>query len=281
VNIRAYYRLSKPGIIYGNLISALAGYFFASRLSIVLVQLVSLLFGFAWVIASACTVNNLYDRDIDQKMQRTRKRPSVTGEISEKNAVIFAVVMLAAGLTVLYLGTNLLTAATALCGFLIYTSAYTISKKKTPHSTIIGAFAGATPIIGGYLAYVGHFDLAVWLIGLLMFVWQMPHFYAIAIYREKEYRAANVPSLPITAGQRTGVYAILLYSALFLLTTLLIYVYVRQSIYILAIGVAGLGWFGFNLRGLKFSKTKTWARKSFRLSLIVMLVMSLSLAISG
>ena len=214
--IRAFYEITKPGIIYGNLLTSIAGYFLASDLKINFGTFFGAVIGFGLVIAAACTFNNLADKDIDKRMARTKHRPSVTGQITFRTGIIYGSILLAVGLALLIWLTNLLAVYAALLGFLVYLGAYTYAKRKTSLATLIGSISGATPIVGGYVAYAGHFNMTALIIGLMMLVWQMPHFYAIAIYREKDYKKAKIPVLPATKGYRIAEFWMALFSFLFM-----------------------------------------------------------------
>lgn len=276
---KAFYELSKPGIVYGNLITAVAGYLLACKLRVDWVSFIGMAVGLSLVIAGACAVNNLYDRDIDTKMDRTKKRPSVTGEVSLKAGKVFAVLTTVIGIVVLGFSTNILTMLIALLGFVVYTTAYTFSKRITHHSTLIGSISGATPIVGGYVAYSGHIDAVAIIIGLMMLVWQMPHFYAIAIYREKDYKEAGIPSLPSVAGKKITSYWMMFYTLLFALLSVLLYRYAPVGIiYLTVMGLTSLLWLGLNFSGLFTKGLDVWAKRSFLSSLMVMVIMSLALA---
>lgn len=278
--LKAYYQIIKPGIIYGNILTTIAGYLMACDLHLDLKSFVGAVIGFCLVIGSACTLNNLADRSIDANMERTKKRPSVTGVISLKAGLIYASVLLGGGVVLLVLFTNITTLVVGLVGFVVYVSAYTYSKRKTDLATLIGSVSGATPIVGGYTAFAGHFTLTALIIGMMMLVWQMPHFYAIAIYREKEYRRAKIPVLPITSGYKTTSYWMVFYSFLFLLLSVSLYVYGPVGIaYLLVMSVVGALWLAFNLKGLFLKTFAGWAKQDFRYSLIVLLVMSLMIAL--
>ncbi len=277
--IKAYYELSKPGIIYGNILTAVAGYLLACRLHLHFSSFGGMVAGFMLVIGSACAFNNLADRDIDAKMTRTKNRPSVNGQISTKAGLVYASILAVTGFCLLFSLANPLTALIAAIGFIVYTTAYTYSKRKTHHSTLIGSISGATPIVGGYVAFSGHLDVAAIIIGIMMILWQMPHFYAIAIYRDEDYRRAGIPSLPVIAGKKTTGNYMVVYSLLFAIACILLYRYSNVGLtYLIVMLVVSTFWLGLNIAGL-FTKTiEIWAKKSFHSSLIVMLVMSMAIS---
>jgi len=190
--IRAYYDLAKPRMVYGNLLVAAAGFAYASQ-AIDWVLLLWTLAGLGCVIASACVFNNYFDRGIDAKMERTKHRALASGKIPNRNALLLGAVLLALGIKLLLLFTNLLTFEVALAGFLVYVLVYTPLKPCSPYALFVGAVAGATPPVVGYVAVTNTIDTTAWLFFLFLFVWQLPHFLAIAVYRHDEYAAAKVP----------------------------------------------------------------------------------------
>lgn len=193
---KQYYSLTKPGIIRGNLIHVVAGALFASSISgFQWSPIIGVLIGTSLVIAAACVANNYLDRGIDAKMKRTKNRPSVTGDIPFWNAMIFAKILLIIGFTVLYAFTNLIVVTIGFVAYILYVFAYGWAKRHTVHSTLVGALPGALPAMAGYVAVSGELSIAAWLIFLLITAWQMPHFYAISLFRRGDYKAAGIPVL--------------------------------------------------------------------------------------
>lgn len=191
--IKQYYRLTKPGIIYGNALMFAAGFFLASWEGIEWQLFFVALLGLSLVMAGACVFNNYADRELDKKMERTRNRSLVTGAISPNAAYIYGMVLSILGFSTLYFFSTYLSFFVALIGFAVYVFLYTPLKPKTSIALYIGAVAGATPPVVGYVAVTDTFDL--WALGLFVaiFLWQLPHFIAIATYRYEEYTAAGVP----------------------------------------------------------------------------------------
>ncbi len=273
------YQLAKPGIIYGNLLTAIAGYLMASHLSINWSSFIGMVIGYSFVVGSACVFNNLYDRDIDRIMKRTSKRPSVQGDISLKEGLIFGTAILIIGLISLILFTTLLSFIIASIGFLIYVPIYTYLKRKTHLATLVGALSGAMPILGGYLAYSARFTIGSLLIFLMMFFWQMPHFYAIAIFRLKDYQKAKVPVLPVVKTIDLTTYMMIGFSLLFLISVVLLYINSNFSLfYLIILGFSALAWLVINILGLFVKIKSKWARQSFFASLAVVLIMSIMIA---
>jgi protoheme IX farnesyltransferase len=204
-----YYRLTKPGIIYGNILVAGAAFVYASggvlEHKINLIEGIEMLIGLACIIGSACVFNNYFDRGIDAKMERTKTRGLASGAVSHSSALMFGAVLAIVGIIVLYFFTNLLTLGIALAGFLIYVCLYTPLKPRSPYALFVGAVAGATPPMVGYAAVTNTVNTTAWLLFIFLFVWQLPHFLAIAVYRNEEYSAAEVPMFmkgPYSAAQK-------------------------------------------------------------------------------
>ncbi len=205
--------VTKPGIIFGNVLAAAAGWAVGGSHSIH--QFLALVFGTSLVIAGACVVNNYLDRQLDVHMTRTAKRATATGILKGGTAALYAATLFAAGIAILVIGTNLKVVLIGVLGAILYDTAYTLAKPKTHHATLIGAFPGATPPLAGYVAATGHFDMTAWLLFAAMAAWQMPHFYAIALRRQKEYGAAGVPVLPIVKGVARTLLEMHIYGVLF------------------------------------------------------------------
>ncbi|MDO8517818.1 MAG: heme o synthase [bacterium] len=196
INLRArartYYGLVKPGIVWGNALPAAAAFLFASQGRVDWILLVVMLLGLSCIIASAATLNNYLDRDIDATMERTHNRALVVGSIAPKRALFFGFVLLACGILVLGT-TNMLALGTALFGFVVYVFWYTPLKRHSKHALWVGALAGATPPVVGYVAVTNTLDSTAVALFIFLCLWQLPHFLAIAVYRYDEYKAANIP----------------------------------------------------------------------------------------
>ncbi len=270
-----YWLLAKPGIVVGNLLTAVAGYLFASHLQFVVFRFVFAMLGFALVMAASSVVNNLYDRDVDKVMTRTKSRPTVRGDISLTAGIIFTLVLVASGFSLLAMFTNLTTIILGLAGFIIYAAVYTPLKRKTYHATLVGGFAGAMPIMGGYTAYNGHLDLVAIVLGLIMLMWQMPHFYALAFLHQADYKRARVPAAVLVIGARATVYWMLFYTLMFMLFNSVMYKYLAYPlVYVLSMSGLGLVWLYFSWQGLRLKPLADWSRWSFLMSLVTLVFMS-------
>ncbi len=191
--IKAYYRLTKPRMVYMNVAVAAAAFIYGSHTTIDWQAFVAMLAGLGAIVASACVFNNYADRFIDAKMERTKKRALVSGAISVKDATIFGYLLAIPGLLELYLLTDYTAFFTALVGFAVYVFAYTPMKPKSRYALFVGAIAGATPPVVGYTAVTDVYDGWALLLFILLFLWQLPHFIAIATYRFEDYSMAGVP----------------------------------------------------------------------------------------
>jgi protoheme IX farnesyltransferase len=278
--LKTYYDLTKPGIIYGNSISLIAGFLLASQRQVDWPLLAAALLGTALVIASGCVLNNYIDRDIDKKMDRTSKRALASGQIPPNHALIYAAVLCLLGFGLLMKFTNPLTVYTGLIGLYVYVVAYGLAKRRSPSGTLVGSIAGAAPILAGYTAASGRIDGAAILLFLSMAFWQMPHFYAIAMYRLRDYRSAGIPVLPAVKGARTTKLHIMAYIVAFTITASLLSLF-HFTTYVFLAGVILLGgiWLWKGAAGFKANDDIVWARRMFRFSLLVMVAFSALLAI--
>lgn len=275
-----YYRLSKPGIIYGNIITVIAGYFFAAKAFDPLV-FIGVVVGVALVIAGACAINNVLDQNIDAKMSRTKKRPLVTGAISQRAAVTYSAITALVGFSVLGVTQNWLTTLLVLIAYIDYVIVYGVTKRKSPLGTHIGAISGALPLVVGYTAVIGKLDVAAILLFMLMAFWQMAHFYGIALYRKKDYARAGIPVLPVVKGEATTRLRTKGNILRFTIVAALLFIggfigYIGGIVLI----VASLWWL---FQATKFTELDglAWGRKVFGASLSVVLIMSAALALGN
>jgi protoheme IX farnesyltransferase len=278
---KAYYSLTKPGIIMGNAITAAAGFALASRGQIDSGLFFATLLGISLIIASACVCNNYIDRNADEKMQRTKNRALALGVISVQSALTFAIILGMLGALVLSLYTNLLTVAIALVGFFVYVVLYSFSKYHSVHGTLIGSIAGAVPPVVGYCAVSNRLDAGALILFAMIALWQMPHFFAIAIYRLEDYIAASIPVLPIKKGMLTTKIHMLLYIIAFIGASLMLFAgnYVGYA-YLIVATLLGLTWAGLCIKGLKCDNDTLWARQMFLFSLIIITGISIVIPFS-
>ncbi|MGR3973990.1 MAG: heme o synthase [Candidatus Rhabdochlamydia sp.] len=266
--ICAYVELVKPGIVIGNLITGAAGFFLAARGGVDYALLLTMLTGLSCIIGSACVINNFMDQKLDQKMERTARRPFVKKTVSGKEGAMFALILGALGSLILSFGISWVTCFIALIGLGIYTLIYTPLKPKSRFATEVGSIAGGVPPLVGYCAVRGGIDEMGWIFALMVVLWQMPHFFAIALYRKKEYQKAKIPVLPLVVSLNKTKLYILGYIIAFTFVSVVLNLGALYQITVL--GLNGV-WIAFALKGLFTSEQEAWAKTLFRWSLIVIL----------
>lgn len=281
MNFKALYRLTKPGVTYGNLITTVAGYLFAANGQIDWAVFVWLTIGTWFVIASACVINNYLDQDIDAVMVRTKKRPLLTGEVTGRQALIFGSILGVTGTLLLALYISYLVAAIGLVGWVVYVWLYgAYSKRKSIHGTLVGAVSGAVPILAGYVAASGLIDLGALLVFAVLLFWQGPEFYSIAIYRKKEYAAARIPLLSVVKGVRTTIYYIFACTIGFTVSAILLAVYgYAGTVYGVIMTVTCAYWLVLAVRGIRTNTPEKWAKKMFRYALVMLLLFTFLISI--
>lgn len=241
-----------------------------------------MLFGLSGIMGAACVFNNIIDRDIDKKMDRTKNRALVLKTISIKSALIYAISLSIIGSAILYFFTNLLTLSIALLGLFFYVVVYGIAKRRTVHGTLIGCISGAVPPVVGYTAVTNQLDIAALLLFLILIFWQMPHFYAIALYRLKDYKNAKIPVMPLIRGLQSAKYQILFYIGILLIvSSLLTLFHYTGYVYLSVMAIVCLVWFGKGIRGLRVEKDLLWAKSMFRFSLVVICVFSVMVSLGS
>lgn len=222
VSWRDYYALCKPNVVIVMLMTSLIGMLLAedylSDLSIIFWGNL----GIGLSAASAAAINHIVDREIDQKMSRTKKRPVATGRVPIHRAIIFAFLLGIIGQSVLFVFVNSLTAWLTLASLVGYALIYTLFlKRATPQNIVIGGIAGAAPPLLGWVAVTGSIHPDALLLVLIIFAWTPPHFWALAVYKKDDYAKAGVPMLPVTHGIQYTKLHIVLYSFILLAVTLL------------------------------------------------------------
>jgi protoheme IX farnesyltransferase len=273
--------LTKPGIILGNIITVLGGYLIGAQGHINIRLFTMTIVGMALVMASGCVLNNYLDQDIDRLMERTKNRVLVKGLISNRVAIQFAVLLGILGIAILYWQTNLLTVVIAAAGLFFYVVVYTLwFKRRSIYGTLIGGISGAIPPVVGYCAVTNQLNMGAVILFLILFLWQIPHFYAIAIYRQQDYIAASLPVLPIKKGIHCAKIHMLLYILAFtIVATMLTLLHYTGILYLFTVLVIGLVWFLFGLKGLiSHQNDQIWSRKMFLFSIanITLLCMMMS-----
>ncbi|WP_219060993.1 heme o synthase [Pseudomonas sp. UMAB-08] len=281
MSLKHFIQITKPGIIFGNVLSVAGGFFLASKGHVDFGLFLAAVIGTSLVVASGCVFNNCIDRDIDVKMERTKNRVLVQGLVSLRLALIFASVLGIAGVGLLYTKANPLAALFAVIGFVIYVGFYSLYlKRKSVHGTLVGSLSGAMPPVIGYVAVSNSFDLAALTLLVMFSLWQMPHSYAIAIFRFNDYLAASIPVLPVKRGIVVAKRHILIYTLAFLLATLMLTVggYAGLS-YLAVAAVMGMYWLYMAWSGYKAVDDRVWARKLFVFSIFTITALSVMMSL--
>ncbi|PIT44328.1 protoheme IX farnesyltransferase [Snodgrassella alvi] len=280
--IKPYLQVTKPGIIVGNLISVVGGFLLASKGSINDSLLILTLLGVSLVVASGCAFNNLIDRDIDPKMERTKNRVLVRGLASARVTFVLATILGIAGFAVLYFGANPLAMWLSVMGFVVYVGVYSLyMKRHSVYGTLIGSLSGAAPPVIGYCAVSNNFDAGALILLAIFSLWQMPHSYAIAIYRFKDYQAANIPVLPVVKGIAVAKHHITFYIIAFMFATLMLSIggYAGYK-YLVAAAAVSVWWLCMALSGYKAQNNdRIWARKLFVFSIIAITTLSIMMSV--
>jgi len=272
-SIKDYIQLTKPGILRSNLFAAFAGYWIAAKWDIDWLLLVYMLVGTTLILASACVYNNLLDRDLDIKMERTSHRALPSGRLPVRNVLIFATVLGLLGLATLVF-INLLTALLGFIGMFVYVIIYTAWLKRTSTlSTVMGSFSGSMPPVLGYTAVTGSMDAGAWILFAILFFWQPPHFWALGIRRTEEYRAAGFKILPVVKGITRTKWQMLPYVVVLIPVSVLLYSYGYVGmIYLIVSLVLGILWLLLCISGLFTKDDDRWARRTFIFSINYLLV---------
>ena len=280
--LRQYLELTKPERTLANVITAAAGFLFACKWHIPVVLLLATLIGTSLVVASACVLNNYIDRDLDTKMPRTKKRVLARRAMSSRVVLIYAVVLGVAGIALLWTYVNLLVVVLGLIAYFDYIVLYGYTKRHSVHSTLVGTISGAMPIAAGYCAFTAKIDVAAILLFLSMVFWQMPHFYAIAIFRMKDYAAGHIPVLPLKKGVYRTKVQILCYTLAFIVVALLLSVFGDAGLsYAVVIAIVGFIWLYRGITGFRTENDVAWARQMFFFSLKALMVFSVMVAIGS
>ncbi|OGV29911.1 MAG: protoheme IX farnesyltransferase [Legionellales bacterium RIFCSPHIGHO2_12_FULL_35_11] len=277
---RDYLELCKPRVVALMLLTVLVGMYLATPGAVSIDVIVPSLLGIAMSAGSAAAVNHLVDKKIDSLMDRTKKRPVAKGRVSVVNALSFAFVMGFFGLAILAIFVNTLTAILTFITLIGYAVIYTgYLKRVTSQNIVIGGLAGAAPPLLGWTSVTNHFDPNALLLVLIIFTWTPPHFWALAIYRFKDYQHAKIPMLPVTHGVEYTKLNILLYTILLIVVSILPFA-VGMSGYVYLIGalILGLRFLQWAIR-LKRTEQPVIAMQTFRFSIVYLMLVFILLLI--
>ncbi len=242
--IAAYVALTKPRIIELLLITTVPSMVLAAGGWPGTWLVVATLLGGTLSAAGANALNSYLDRDIDEVMKRTRRRPLASNEVPPRNALVFGVLLGLAGFFLLWSAANLAAALISTGALLFYVFVYTIGlKRKSTQNIVIGGAAGAAPTLVGWAAVTGSLAIPAWVLFLIVFYWTPPHFWALALRYKDDYESAGVPMLPVVVGTEATTRRMLLYTGLMVGVSLLLVPLGAMSWTYLVAAVGLGGWF--------------------------------------
>ncbi|WP_203339376.1 heme o synthase [Planococcus beijingensis] len=280
--LKDFLALIKIGIVNSNLITVFTGLWlafqfsdrhFLSELNILVYTIV----GSALIIAGSAAMNNYIDTDIDPLMESKKARPTVTGRFKPSAVLALAVSFIVIGEIFLF-SASVSAGILGIAGVLAYVVLYSMwSKRRHVSNTIVGSISGAIPPLIGWAAVEPSLGAGAWALFLIMFIWQPPHFYALAMKRTEEYRAANIPMLPVVKGfHRTKksmlAWVVMLFPLPFLLMEL-------GTGFIILATLLNIGWLVLAIRGFKVTDDLKWAKTMFIYSLNYMTILFVSMII--
>jgi len=272
-----YLEMCKPKVVALMLLTSVIGMFLSTS---GMVPLDILVLGIAMAAGSAAAVNHIIDRQIDLVMARTHNRPLAQGRVKLPQAIMFAALVGVAGIGMLALLINFLTAWLTLASLIGYAFIYSgFLKRATPQNITIGGLPGAVPPLLGWTSVTGTLDPNALLLVLIIFAWTPPHFWALAIHRQEEYAKVKIPMLPVTHGERFTVLHIMLYTLIMIAVSLLPFVTGMSGLlYLVSAVVLGMGFLYWAII-LIGGKNPQAPLKTFRYSITYLMVLFLAMLI--
>ncbi len=267
--MRDYLALTKPRITWLILMSTGIGYFFGSKNGWQLLTLLHTILGTGLIASGTAALNQWYEREADGKMKRTQTRPLPAGRLQSGKALTFAIVISVVGFVELFLEVNVLTGLLGLFTLLSYLFIYTPLKQRSPHSTTIGAIPGAMPPLIGYAAASATLNWDAWILFAILFLWQFPHFYAIAWMYREDYERAGIRMLPVVEPDGASTARGILWCSLALIPISLVPKFLSMTGNLYAMGALALG-LVFLYAGwrISFDRTRQQARRVLLASVV-------------
>jgi protoheme IX farnesyltransferase len=286
IAVRDLITLAKPRITLMVVITAAGGLFLAHRAgrfeatSSVNATIFCTLLGLALIVSGANALNMYIERDIDRRMDRTKNRPLPAGRLTPRVALVFGVVTSAVAVPILAVGANALTALLAVIANLLYVLAYTPLKQHSHYALHVGAVPGAIPPLLGWTAATNHIDAAGAILFAILFLWQIPHFNAITLFRKADYARAGLVVMPNVVGELATRHSIIRW----------IFALVATSLLIVPLGLAGRGYlfaatalgavfFTHGCYGLRAGTGTKWAKSLFGISILYLVLLFAALGI--
>jgi len=273
--------LTKPRVVSLLLLTAAAPMFITERGAPPLSLVLWVLLGGYLMAGGANAINMWFDRDIDDKMSRTRLRPVPAGRLAPTVALVFGLGLATLSFAILWRFANPLSASLALGGLLFYVLIYTVwLKRSTPHNIVIGGAAGAFPPLVGYAAVAGRLDLAALYLFAIIFYWTPPHFWALALLKKGDYARAGVPMLPVVRGVQETKVQMLIYTLILLpLTILPAFFGAFGTLYAVAALALGGRFLWYNLQLLRETGVTPTAWKMYRYSLVYLALLFVAMGV--
>jgi len=273
--------LTKPGITVFALITAAGGLWLAPGTPPLELWL-PLLAGTGLIVAAANTLNMYLEREIDCRMARTKNRPLPAGRLAPDLALAFGSLLAVVSVPLLSFAVNPLTGLLGVIALVAYVMMYTPLKQRSTISLLVGSVPGAMPALMGWTAATDSLDAGGLTIFGVMFLWQIPHFHAIALFRRKDYHRAGHKILPVEAGERATRRSILLYLAVQIqVSLLLVPMKVSGTGYLVVATVLGTIYFGYALWGAVRDEGPRWARRLFFMSLLYLPLLFAAMVLDG
>ena len=272
--VKDYLALTKPRITWLILMSTGVGYFFGAKSGWHLLTLLYTIIGTGLIASGTAALNQWSEREADAKMKRTQARPLPAGRISPRSALIFAILISIAGFAVLFGAVNVLTGLLGLFTLASYLFIYTPLKQRSPHATTIGAIPGAMPPLIGYAAASGTLTWEAWILFAILFLWQFPHFYAIAWMYREDYERAGIRMLPVVEPDGESTARRILLFSLILIPISLVPKFLAMTGNFYLVGALALGAL-FVYAGLRisFDRTRQRARAVLLASIVYLPVL--------
>lgn len=277
---RDLFELTKPRITLMVLLTAAAGYFLAAAGRPGAVPMLTALLGIGLVAAGTSGLNQVWERDVDARMERTRRRPVPAGKVTPAAGWIFTGLLAALGVVYLYVFVNPLTAALAALSVVSYVFVYTPLKRISSLSTLVGAVPGALPIMGGWTAARGDLGPGAWALFGILFFWQLPHFLALAWLFRRDYQRGGLKMLGVDDpdAHQTRVHSVLYASALLPASLLPVLIGLSGWVYLVVALVMG-GAYGWAALRFWVRADVGTARRLFRVSLLYLPVLLVTLSL--
>ncbi|MBS1829568.1 MAG: protoheme IX farnesyltransferase [Acidobacteria bacterium] len=254
--MKDYIALTKPRVTWLILMSTAIGYWFGTSHGVEWLVLLHAIIGTGLLASGTFTLNQWYERDADSRMNRTKQRPLPTGRITPVAAIVFGMILSVVGFVELYYGANPLTAWLGLFTEASYLLLYTPLKQRSWHSTTVGAIPGAMPPLIGFAAAANALTWDAWALYAILFLWQFPHFYAIAWMYREDYQRAGIRMLPVVEPDGASTARQILIASIVLIPVSLLPAYLSMAGTWYSIGAVAMGLF-FLRAGFRVAKERT------------------------